>query len=53
VYGNTVLVNAVSKVSALVNGQQRELTIRTLSVWINQDGRWLLAAIQANEVPVQ
>jgi ketosteroid isomerase-like protein len=53
VYGDTVLVNAVSKVSALVNGQRLELTIRTLSVWINQNGRWLLAAIQANQVPAQ
>jgi ketosteroid isomerase-like protein len=53
VYGDTVLVNAVNRVTVVVNGQQRERTIRTLAVWINQKGRWLLAAIHANEVPGQ
>ena len=52
-YGDMVLVNELNKVSGLVNGQQREQTIRALFVWINQNGHWLLAAIQANLAPVQ
>ena len=52
-YGDTVLVNQLAKVSGRVNGQRREDTIRALFVWINQNGHWLLAAIQANLAPAQ
>ena len=53
VYGDAVLVNAINKITVVIDGQQRERTIRTLSVWINQNGRWLLAAVQANLAPAQ
>ena len=52
-YGDTVLVNQLAKVSGRVNGQRSEDTIRALFVWINQNGHWLLAAIQANLAPAQ
>ena len=51
-YGDTVIVNAV--VSLRVsrgNEAATNLNLRILQVWVKQDGRWLLAAIQGNQMP--
>jgi ketosteroid isomerase-like protein len=53
-YGDTVIVNAV--VSLRVrrgNEEATNLNLRLLQVWVKQDGRWLLAAIQGNQTPTQ
>jgi ketosteroid isomerase-like protein len=53
-YGDTVIVNAV--VSLRVrrgNEEATDLNLRLLQVWVKQDGRWLLAAIQGNQTPTQ
>jgi ketosteroid isomerase-like protein len=52
-YGGTVIVNSVTALRVSVNGQQRDEVLRLLSVWIKQDGRWKLAAVQGNPLPSQ
>jgi ketosteroid isomerase-like protein len=50
-YGNTVLVDSVAALRVRINGQETEVQLRLLSVWIKQNGRWLLAAVQGNQMP--
>lgn len=52
-YGDTVVVNAVVRVSVRRGTADIDLNLRLLDVWVKQDGRWLLAAVQANQVPMQ
>ena len=52
VYGDTVIVNAI--VSLRVsrgNEAATDLKLPILQVWVKQNGRWLLAAIQGNQTP--
>ena len=51
VYGDMVLVNIVQDVRVLRSGQPSNSKTRALFVWIKQNGRWLLAAIQGNTAP--
>jgi ketosteroid isomerase-like protein len=52
VYGDTVIVNAVANLRVRRDGQQATDTqLRILQVWVKQNGRWLLAAIQGNQTP--
>lgn len=51
-YGDTVIVNAVINVSVRRGTADIELNLRLLDVWVKQNGRWLLAAVQANQVPM-
>jgi ketosteroid isomerase-like protein len=52
-YGDTVIVNAVTAIRVNINGQQRDEVLRLISVWIKQNGRWQLAAVQGNPLPTQ
>ena len=51
VFGDTVLVHGVISVRAHTSTGYAELTLRALNVWVRQNGRWRLAALQANEMP--
>jgi len=51
-YGDTVVVNAVAALRVRVNGRQEsDLQLRVLQVWVRQDGKWLLVALQGNQTP--
>jgi ketosteroid isomerase-like protein len=52
-YGDTVIVNSVSAIRVNINGQQRDEVLRLINVWIRQNGRWQLAAVQGNPLPSQ
>ena len=52
-YGDTVIVNSVSAIRVNINGQQRDEVLRLINVWIKQNGRWQLAAVQGNPLPSQ
>jgi ketosteroid isomerase-like protein len=52
-YGITVIVNSVTAIRVSVNGQQRDEVLRLINVWVKQDGRWQLAAVQGNPMPTQ
>jgi ketosteroid isomerase-like protein len=52
-YGDTVIGNAVTQFRVSVNGQTRDETLRLLSVWVKQNGRWMFAAVQGNPMPAQ
>ena len=52
VFGETVLVNARTHIRAhRITGEDVEIVLRQLSVWVKQKGEWRLAAVQANESP--
>jgi ketosteroid isomerase-like protein len=50
-YGNTVVVDSVARNRVRIDGQESEMQVRLLSVWIKRNGRWQLAAVQGNQMP--
>jgi len=52
-YGDIVIVNSVTAIRVNINGQQRDEVLRLINVWIKQNGRWQLAAVQGNPLPSQ
>ena len=51
-FGDTVLVHALTRIRAhRITGEDVDVTLWQLSVWVKQKGEWRLAAIQANELP--
>jgi ketosteroid isomerase-like protein len=51
-YGDTVVVNAVVSLRVRRDAQEAmDLSLRLLQVWVKQGGRWLLVAIQGNQMP--
>jgi ketosteroid isomerase-like protein len=51
VFGDTVLVHAVTSIHGHTSGRDVELVLRLLNVWVKENGEWRLAAIQGNEMP--
>jgi ketosteroid isomerase-like protein len=51
-YGDTVIVNAVVSLRVSRGDEAAtNLNLRLLQVWVKEDGRWLLAAVQGNQTP--
>ena len=51
IYGNVAVVTYVSHSDVNIRGEDRELHLRTLHVWVKRDGQWKLVARQATNVP--
>ena len=45
-YGRTAIVRDIQRNKAIYKDQQVELAVRVSQVWVNQDDKWRLAAIQ-------
>jgi ketosteroid isomerase-like protein len=50
-YGNTVVVDSIAAIGVRIAGQETQVQLRLLSVWIKQNGQWQLAAVQGNQMP--
>jgi ketosteroid isomerase-like protein len=50
-HGDTVLVNSVARLRVSRGGEELQPQLRILDVWVKQQGRWLLASVQGNEMP--
>ena len=51
VFGDTVLVHAVTNIRGHTSSRDVDLVLRLLNVWVRQNGEWRLAAVQGNEMP--
>jgi len=53
VYGDTAVVTGVVRVNATIKGENRDLRLRYLNVWVKRANGWVLVARQATNMPVQ
>ena len=53
VYGDTVLVSGIVHVDATIKGENRNLHLRYLNVWVKRGNGWVLVARQATNLPAQ
>ncbi len=53
VYGDTAIVTGIVHVNATIKGENRDVHLRYLNVWIKRDGGWVLVARQATNLPAQ
>ena len=53
VYGDTAVVTGIVHVDATIKGENRNLHLRYLNVWVKRGYNWVLVARQATNVPVQ
>jgi ketosteroid isomerase-like protein len=51
VHGDCVLVFGDMRGEVRLDGQMRALNNKTLSVWVREDGRWVLLAFQPTKYP--
>jgi ketosteroid isomerase-like protein len=47
VYGDTATVTGSTRVDVVLDGQERQVDLRFLDVWVKRDGRWQLVARQS------
>ena len=53
VYGDTAVVTGVVHVNATIKGENRNLHLRYLNVWVKRAEGWVLVARQATNLPAQ
>ncbi|MBI3528087.1 MAG: nuclear transport factor 2 family protein [Betaproteobacteria bacterium] len=53
VYGDTALVSGIVHVDATIKGENRNLHLRYLNVWVKRGSGWVLVARQATNLPAQ
>ena len=53
VYGNTAVVTGIVHVNATIKGENKELHLRYLNVWVKRANGWVLVARQATNLPAQ
>ena len=53
VYGDTAVVSGVVRVNATIRGENRNLHLRYLNVWVKRGGSWVLVARQATNLPAE
>jgi ketosteroid isomerase-like protein len=53
VYGDTAVVSGIVHVSATIKGEDRNLHLRYLNVWVKRGNDWVLVARQATNLPTQ
>jgi ketosteroid isomerase-like protein len=53
VYGDTAVVTGIVHVDATIKGENRNLHLRYLNVWVKRGYNWVLVARQATNIPVQ
>ena len=53
VYGDTAIVSGIVHVNATIKGENRNLHLRYLNVWVKRGGGWVLVARQATNLPAQ
>ena len=51
VYGDTAVVTGVVHVDATIKGENRNLHLRYLNVWVKRSNDWVLVARQATNLP--
>jgi ketosteroid isomerase-like protein len=53
VYGDTAVVTGIVHVDATIKGENTNLHLRYLNVWVKRGNGWVLVARQATNLPVQ
>jgi ketosteroid isomerase-like protein len=53
VYGDTAIVSGIVHVNATIRGENRNLHLRYLNVWVKRGNGWVLVARQATNLPAQ
>jgi ketosteroid isomerase-like protein len=53
VYGETAVVTGIVHVDATIKGENRNLHLRYLNVWVKRGYNWVLVARQATNIPMQ
>ena len=53
VYGDTAVVSGIVHVNATIKGENRNLHLRYLNVWVKRGNDWVLVARQATNLPAQ
>ena len=53
VYGDTAVVTGIVHVDATIKGENRNLHLRYLNVWVKRGYNWVLVARQATNIPTQ
>jgi ketosteroid isomerase-like protein len=53
VYGDTAVVTGIVHVDATIKGENRNLHLRYLNVWVKRGNDWVLVARQATNLPKQ
>ena len=53
VYGDTAVVTGIVHVDATIKGENRNLHLRYLNVWVKRGYAWVLVARQATNLPMQ
>jgi len=51
VYGDTALVTGTQRVNVNIKGENRNLHLRYLNVWVKRGAGWVLVARQATNIP--
>ena len=53
VFGDTALVSGIVHVDVTIKGENRNLHLRYLNVWVKRGNGWVLVARQATNLPAQ
>ena len=53
VYGDTAIVTGIVHVDATIKGENKNLHLRYLNVWVKRGNDWLLVARQATNLPMK
>jgi ketosteroid isomerase-like protein len=53
VYGDAAVVSGIVHVNATIKGENRDLHLRYLNVWVKRGDGWVLVARQATNLPVK
>ena len=53
VYGDTAVVSGIVHVDVTIKGENRNLHLRYLNVWVKRGNGWVLVARQATNLPAQ
>ena len=53
VYGDTAVVTGIVHVDATIKGENRNLHLRYLNVWVKRGYNWVLVARQATNIPMK
>jgi ketosteroid isomerase-like protein len=52
VYGDTAIVTGIVRVDATIKGENADLRLRYLNVWVKRENGWVLVARQATNLPM-
>ena len=53
VYGDTAVVTGIVHVDATIKGEDKNLHLRYLNVWVKRGNDWVLVARQATNLPTK